>query len=260
MALKDCGECGKQVSDRAEACPHCGARLSKPAQKSLVKPTTTGTGLIAKIFVGLLLLGIVSVAFMGKKRAPASASQKPQEVVARDSNCSIKKRDGTLDARECDLVEICKDHRFFKKELARAMAVGTASDREKALVEVKKVVEYLAEYRAEDVAAVCGGEFSKFAPPGGTGNTATAGQAGALGSGTSPCQMSAPPYEAFPIGSAFEAAEFQKEISRKCPGGGIGADGGLPVAWEGKAYIVQTTSHKEANGLLVYEVTSVRAK
>ena len=27
MALKQCPECGKEVSDKAETCPHCGVRL-----------------------------------------------------------------------------------------------------------------------------------------------------------------------------------------------------------------------------------------
>lgn len=95
-----------------------------------------GTGLVAKIFLIMLLLAIVSIAFVGKKKAPASVSQKPQEAVARDPKCSIKKQDGSLDPRDCDLVEICKDHRFYKGELAKAMASGTARDLEKAIIDV----------------------------------------------------------------------------------------------------------------------------
>lgn len=30
MALKKCDECGKEVSDGAGKCPHCGAKISKP--------------------------------------------------------------------------------------------------------------------------------------------------------------------------------------------------------------------------------------
>lgn len=76
----------------------------------------------------------------------------------------------------------------------------------------------------------------------------------------SACQVSGPPYEVFPIGNAYADAEFRKEISRNCPGGGVDTDGGLLVTWEGKAYIVQTVRHKEPSGLLIYEVTSVRAQ
>ena len=30
MALIPCHECGKEISDQAEACPHCGAPVKKP--------------------------------------------------------------------------------------------------------------------------------------------------------------------------------------------------------------------------------------
>ncbi|MEC8124588.1 MAG: hypothetical protein VX125_12210 [Pseudomonadota bacterium] len=30
MALKDCKECGNQVSDKADSCPQCGAKRKKP--------------------------------------------------------------------------------------------------------------------------------------------------------------------------------------------------------------------------------------
>jgi len=32
MALMECPECGKQVSDRAAACPHCGCPVSQVSQ------------------------------------------------------------------------------------------------------------------------------------------------------------------------------------------------------------------------------------
>jgi len=38
MALIKCYECEKEISDKAPACPHCGARKSTP------KPTKTKTG------------------------------------------------------------------------------------------------------------------------------------------------------------------------------------------------------------------------
>lgn len=34
MALINCPECGKEISDRAKACPHCGAPLRIKKQKS----------------------------------------------------------------------------------------------------------------------------------------------------------------------------------------------------------------------------------
>ncbi len=38
MALITCAECGAQVSDKAEACPHCGAPIEKPASSKVRRP------------------------------------------------------------------------------------------------------------------------------------------------------------------------------------------------------------------------------
>jgi hypothetical protein len=38
MALITCSECSAQVSDKAEACPHCGAPIEKPASSKIRRP------------------------------------------------------------------------------------------------------------------------------------------------------------------------------------------------------------------------------
>jgi len=38
MALINCSECGAQVSDKAEACPHCGAPIEKTASSRVRRP------------------------------------------------------------------------------------------------------------------------------------------------------------------------------------------------------------------------------
>ena len=52
MALTKCKECGKEVSKKAEACPHCGARLS-------AKQYGCGTLIVLGVLV-LILIGIFS--------------------------------------------------------------------------------------------------------------------------------------------------------------------------------------------------------
>lgn len=47
MALINCPECGKQVSNKAEKCPHCGTTI---VEKS---------GCLIKIIAGLLVLGAI---------------------------------------------------------------------------------------------------------------------------------------------------------------------------------------------------------
>ena len=72
MAMTQCGECGKDVSDKAAACPNCGAPVSKPVAASAVaappppapvppKKSVSGGGL-AKAF-GFVVLALVASVF-----------------------------------------------------------------------------------------------------------------------------------------------------------------------------------------------------
>ena len=49
MALIKCEECGKEISDRADACPHCGCPISH------VKPVTRNNFATACLFISHLL-------------------------------------------------------------------------------------------------------------------------------------------------------------------------------------------------------------
>ena len=48
MALKQCKECGKQVSSRAKACPNCGA-------------PTAGTGLATATSIARIILMVTAI-------------------------------------------------------------------------------------------------------------------------------------------------------------------------------------------------------
>src|SRR5688572_12336439 len=50
MALTKCDECGKEISTKAEKCPHCGAKVEH----------TSGCAFVA---LGLLLIGALSALF-----------------------------------------------------------------------------------------------------------------------------------------------------------------------------------------------------
>ena len=56
MALIYCRECGKQISDQALACPHCGCALSRPA--------LGGLG-IHSFYVGKNAVGVVQLITLG---------------------------------------------------------------------------------------------------------------------------------------------------------------------------------------------------
>jgi len=52
MALTKCEECGGQLSDRAEQCPHCGAPLRKRTRRLVAMLIGVGVAL----FAGLMSL------------------------------------------------------------------------------------------------------------------------------------------------------------------------------------------------------------
>lgn len=58
MALTTCQECGKQVSELAAVCPHCGAPVQKRSEFEAVSPVPASEGLGTAAFV-LSLIGLV---------------------------------------------------------------------------------------------------------------------------------------------------------------------------------------------------------
>lgn len=58
MALTKCGECGREVSTEAAACPGCGAPI-KPPQPQTNKPGCLGQLLRGTLFALLLIIGVV---------------------------------------------------------------------------------------------------------------------------------------------------------------------------------------------------------
>jgi rRNA maturation endonuclease Nob1 len=53
MAMTQCRECGQEISDQAESCPHCGAPANvKPPQRAKIKTKSDFAG------VGCLIQGI----------------------------------------------------------------------------------------------------------------------------------------------------------------------------------------------------------
>ena len=55
MAMTTCGECGKEISTTAKACPHCGASMSNTTGKILKVAIFVLLGLIVLVFVGIVV-------------------------------------------------------------------------------------------------------------------------------------------------------------------------------------------------------------
>ena len=73
MPLMNCTECGKEISDKAASCPHCGAP-TKWGQKETKKErrkrrgNVQGAGcllIILAIILGLTVIGIPFAVFLG---------------------------------------------------------------------------------------------------------------------------------------------------------------------------------------------------
>lgn len=87
MALMECPECGKQVSTRAAACPHCGFPLSREVvtaegprrERGPSRWTDPGfwvivVGLVTVIVLSLILLQHVDRGNGGETTVPASTT------------------------------------------------------------------------------------------------------------------------------------------------------------------------------------------
>lgn len=89
MAVTACRECGGQVSDRAAACPHCGA---KPRKK---------TSPVAWVIVGLFVLAAVKIGTSGDSPAPppaqasSASATKVDKAASRAATWAVRLRDAS---------------------------------------------------------------------------------------------------------------------------------------------------------------------
>ena len=125
MAMTTCKECEKPVSTDAKTCPHCGT--SAPAKKKT-------KGGIGKWLVIVFVIGLVAMILPKQDKATPVASAPPKAQAKSPplkkaekvlpEECKITKKDGTLDARECDLEELCKDWVFYKRKVVEYSREG----------------------------------------------------------------------------------------------------------------------------------------
>ena len=77
MSLVNCKECGKEVSDQAASCPHCGAPIQgSPTNKATAKSDGRNGYLLAfGIFIGLITVSGVISSINGFKIMPVVLKQ-----------------------------------------------------------------------------------------------------------------------------------------------------------------------------------------
>lgn len=78
MAIIKCGECGNEVSDKASACPKCGAKVEKH-----VGPIGK---IIALIFLAFFIKSILSSQEAQEQAAMAESKKSPEQVAAEKKN------------------------------------------------------------------------------------------------------------------------------------------------------------------------------
>jgi hypothetical protein len=136
MALMDCRECKQSVSTTAKACPHCGAKVKKPAN-------VVG-GIMGGLLVGGLLIGMVS-SHSGSKGA---ASAQPPSAAQLAAGEKTKTDDAEDLYRVCALRQAMKNPDAFKLVSAVRAASG----------------ELCVEYRATNSFNAIITEHVKFSP------------------------------------------------------------------------------------------------
>lgn len=148
-----CRECGKHVSTEAKTCPHCG--VSTPAK-------TKAKGGVGKWLLIIFVIGLVATVLPkrdkvatapAKPHAPSvTVTAKPAEKVL-PPECTVTKKDGTLDQRECDLEELCKDWVFYRRKAVEASGDGNPEKAQEYQAGFNKTNVWLSAYREEDVQA-----------------------------------------------------------------------------------------------------------
>ena len=81
MALTKCKECKKEVSTKAEACPHCGARLKEKS------------GCLSYIFVGTFLFLVLGVLFNNGTDTSSVLESSSLKNIKKDPETQAKRKD-----------------------------------------------------------------------------------------------------------------------------------------------------------------------
>ena len=83
MALINCPECNREVSDIAKKCPHCGYTLQEMAKERLKKTVKEKRKLIRNIVISLVALGCVFAAVIIYMGMPHGKEEKMVQTVVK---------------------------------------------------------------------------------------------------------------------------------------------------------------------------------
>ena len=68
MAMINCSECGKEISDQARTCPNCGHPSDREAKMQRVQDTNQQSSRVGRVIVGIIMmiLAFVIITSIGK--------------------------------------------------------------------------------------------------------------------------------------------------------------------------------------------------
>jgi hypothetical protein len=120
MALVKCRECGREISDQATACPHCGVPLAAPGVRNATRVEVverrSGCGTLLVIGLVVLVFAYAVNQCRGPERAAASDDTLPapasppsawNEVATQGVFHFIETRDESADALRLIVAQVC---------------------------------------------------------------------------------------------------------------------------------------------------------
>lgn len=130
MALKQCKECGNQVSDKAQSCPSCGAK--QPKKMGIF-------AWIAIIFVGLLVIGAIADGGDGSSASEPSPKELALQNLDFDFEWGKTGFDSIMEINMTIKNNGAKDIKDLTVECVHSSNSGTVVDRNKR--EVYEVIK-----------------------------------------------------------------------------------------------------------------------
>lgn len=130
MAIKQCKECGNQVSDKAQSCPSCGAK--QPKKMGIF-------AWIAIIFVGMLVIGAIADGGDGSSVSEPSPKELALQNLGFDFEWGKAGFDSVMEINMTIKNNGTKDVKDLTVECVHSSNSGTVVDRNKR--EVYEVIK-----------------------------------------------------------------------------------------------------------------------
>ncbi len=90
MALKSCGECGRQISTQAKSCPGCGAPNSPSSNKAEYQSVNTETPRkkISGLLVALIILTVIAIVGVLSRPDPIIQAKEAESAAKKEAECA----------------------------------------------------------------------------------------------------------------------------------------------------------------------------